>query len=333
MKVLVVQTAFLGDVVLTTSLLAQLRESLPEATIDVVVRADLAPVLKGHPALDAVLPFDKRGQQRGLGGVLGFAKRLRARGYDRCYLPHRSFRSALLAWRARIPERIGYAGAPGAWLYTARIPRPATGHYTEKLGVLVSVTEPVPLPTLTVSPAARESVARRLSEAGVEDGEPVALVAPGSVWATKRWTAQGYAAVSRELAPQYRVVLVGGPADRAAADALDAPEGVIDWVGETSLSELVALCDRADLYVGNDSGPTHIAAAVKTPVVAVFGPTVPSFGFAPRSAAATEIVEIDLECRPCHAHGPQTCPLGHHDCMKRIDAFSVLEAVRRVGSS
>lgn len=332
MKILIIQTAFLGDVVLTTSLLTHLRNAHADATIDVVVRADLVSILEGHPDISEVIGFDKRGADRGLGGLLSFARRLRARSYDRCYLPHRSLRSALLAWRAGIGERIGYAGAPGGFLYTQTVARPETGHYTDKLAALVAERD-APLPTLPVADDARKAIDARLDAEGIGAAEPVALLAPGSVWATKRWTARGYAGVARELSQRYRVVLVGSEADRPAADAVIEHFETTDWVGRTNLRELVALCARANLYIGNDSGPTHVAAAVGTPVVAVFGPTVPAFGFAPRSAGSAEVVEIELECRPCHAHGPMKCPLGHHDCMNRIDAASVLDAAQRVAGS
>lgn len=321
-RVLVIQTAFLGDVVLTTGLLTHLAERL--GPVDIVTTSTAAPLLAHHPAVGRVIEYRKRGADRGLGGLLRLAKTLRAGQYQRVYLPHGSHRSAALARLAGIPARIGFESSPGRWGYTRRIRRPVSGHEAERL---LALAEPEAgsraVVSLELTAADRAAAARWLKEQSVEGG--FVAVAPGSIWGTKRWT--GY----RELiaALEGPIVVIGGPEDRALAAELlaEAPDRVRVAAGELPLTVSAALIERARLLVTNDSAPLHLAAAVGTRTVAIFGPTVPAFGFGPRGEG-DRIVELKgLDCRPCSSHGPMVCPLGHHRCMRDLGVDMVLEAV------
>jgi heptosyltransferase-2 len=150
-------------------------------------------------------------------------------------------------------------------------------------------------------------------------------LAPGSIWGTKRWP--GFAALAADVdAP---IVVVGGPEDAALAEtvAAAAPHRAWSAAGALPLRGSAALIARAAVLVTNDSAPLHLATAVGTPVVALFGPTVPSFGFGPRGPRDRVVEHPSLPCRPCSAHGPQICPLEHHRCMRELSAASVAEAV------
>lgn len=206
--VLVVQTAFLGDVVLTTPLLARLAGRY--GPVDVVTTPAAAPLLETHPAVREVIAYDKRGADRGLRGFRHLAERLAARRYARAFLPHRSWRTAALALAAHIPERVGFDDSPGRILYTRRMPRPRLAHESTRLLALAGPGrrgEPTPRVELVATDADRAAAAAWLSRQGVT-GRFVA-VAPGSIWGTKRWP--GYA----ELVAQMRepVVVLGSAAD------------------------------------------------------------------------------------------------------------------------
>ena len=181
---LVVQTAFLGDVVLTTPLLTALAER--HGPVDVVVTPGAASLLEGHPAVREVVRYDKNGGDAGLGGLRRLGSALRARGYARAYLPHRSWRSAALALLARVPERTGFADSPAAITYTTRVPRAGAGHEVERLlalaGRRAGGTPPV---SLALGPGDESAAERWLAERGVPAG--FTAVAPGSIWGTKRW--------------------------------------------------------------------------------------------------------------------------------------------------
>ena len=322
-RVLVIQTAFLGDVVLTTGLLNRL--ALRDGPVDVVTTRAAAPLLATHPAVARVVVFDKKGEHKGLGGLRHMARVLREARYERAYLPHRSLRTAAVALLARIPRRIGFSGSPGSLLYTERVPWPEEKHEADRLQDLAGpVDGPKAILSLGLTDEDRASAGAWLANHGV--GTPFLAIAPGSIWGTKRWP--GYAELVQRVAEP--VVIVGGPEDRRLGDdiASAAPDRVWNAAGVLSLRASAALIERARLLVTNDSAPLHLASAVRTPVVAIFGPTVPGFGFGPREPA-DRIVEVNgLDCRPCSAHGPMVCPLGHHRCMRDLRVDDVLEAVR-----
>jgi heptosyltransferase-2 len=155
-------------------------------------------------------------------------------------------------------------------------------------------------------------------------------IAPGSVWATKRWSVDGFAAVASALCQQgARCVVIGAPEDRERADAVVAAAGprAISLVGRTDIATVVAVIDRLDLLVANDSAPMHIACAVGTPVVAVFCATTPALGYGPWGARA-RVVEAPLACRPCQRHGGNSCPRGTEDCIRLITPAAVLAAAQ-----
>lgn len=176
---------------------------------------------------------------------------------------------------------------------------------------------------LGITEGDRGVAGRWMERWGVRDG--FTAVAPGSIWGTKRWPY--YPELAAALPGQ--VVVIGGPDDAELAEAVvrAAPDRAASAAGALSLRESAALLERAAVLVTNDSAPLHLATAVGTPIVAVFGPTVPGFGFGPLGPR-DQVVELHgLPCRPCSAHGPQRCPLGHHRCMRDLDVAAVLRAV------
>ena len=320
---LVIQTSFLGDVVLTTPLLTELAGRGP---VDALVTPGGAAILKGHPAVREVIPFDKRGADRGIGGLLRTARQLRGREYAAAYLAQGSFRSAALAWRAHIPVRVGFADAAGRRLYTARIPNPNNRHHAERLWRLAFAGGPrpetMPPPSLYPGPAERAAVDALLGD----DPRPIIALAPGSVWATKRWPY--FEQLAASLSAYARLAVVGGPDDVSLGEVirLRVP-GTVIAAGELSLLGSAELIRRARVIVTNDSSPTHLASAVGTPTVTIFGPTTPGFGFGPL-APGSRVAQLDaMPCRPCHHHGPRVCPLGHWKCMVELAPETVANLV------
>jgi heptosyltransferase-2 len=326
--VLVIQTAFLGDVILTTPLLSVLANRY--GPVDVVTTPAAATLLEGHPAVAMVVRYDKHGSGRGWRGFLKVGAVLRERGYRSVYLPHRSIRSAGLALWCGARERVGFADSPAAITYTQRVQRPRSGHEVDRLLALAApVGGEQPRVTLALSAPDYAAADAWLSAHGVGTG--FTALAPGSVWATKRWPY--YAELAAAI--DGRTVIVGGPDDVPLAEAIVAAAGakVVSAAGALSLRESAALIGRASVLVTNDSAPLHLATAVGTPVVALFGPTVPEFGFGPRRAGDVSLGHAGLTCRPCSTHGPERCPLGHHRCMRDLTVDSVIKAVTTVVSA
>ena len=324
---LVIQTAFPGDVILTTPLIRRAAERL-ETLVDVVVIPGAAAALENNPHVRDVIVFDKKGKDGGLGGLWRMVRLVRENRYEVSYHAQASTRSALLAFLAGIPRRIGFRDAPAARLYTHAVASRGEPHQVERLLQLADGAPDRREPEIFPGAAERAEVDALLRETGIT-GEFVAI-APGAHWATKRWPY--FPELARALAPEIPLALVGGPGDRADARAIRNALGrgtpVADAVGQLSLLASGELIRRARLLVTNDSAPVHLASAVGTTTLEIYGPTAPIFGFAAR-AAWSRIVEPDpLPCRPCHHHGPTVCPLVHHKCMREIPITRVLSEIR-----
>ena len=322
---LVIQTAFLGDVVLTTPLLSAV--AADSGPVDVVTTPLAAPLLETHPAVRRVIAYDKRGSDRGWSGLRNLARRLKPEQYGRAYLPHRSLRSAALGVLARIPSRIGFSG-PWSFLYTEARPKPVLGHESDRLLALADKAPGVYPPHLRPTAEDEQAAARLI------DG-PFVAMAPGSIWGSKRWPY--YGALAARLAAHAAVVVVGGPDDVNLGDEVVqavGPSGrpAVNACGRLTLRESAALIGRANALVTNDSAPLHLATAMGTPIVALFGPTVTEFGFGPLRAGDVALGIAGLHCRPCSSHGPPRCPLGHHRCMREITVEAVLAAIEEIGA-
>jgi heptosyltransferase-2 len=184
-------------------------------------------------------------------------------------------------------------------------------------------------PSLAPGPAERGVVDELLRVAGVAPDEPLIALAPGSVWATKRWPY--YPELARLLADAGRIVLVGGAEDGPlAAEVRAAVPAAVDATGALPLLASAELIGRCGVMVTNDSAPLHLASAMGTPTVAIFGPTVSEFGFGPLAPARVVVGHDSLTCRPCDRHGPRRCPLGHFRCMRELTPEAVAGETRRL---
>jgi heptosyltransferase-2 len=327
-------TAFLGDAVLTLPLLQSLRAAYPEAAVHYWVRKGFGALFAAHPAVTEVFEYDKRGADHGFFQAVRLGRELARQRHSVWICAHSSLRSALLSRWSGAKIRIGYTRPRlGAWCFTHTVSR--RFHELEEIERLLRLLIPLQLPEVQpwpqlVLPRAAETAARDiLAPLREQSGSaPILGLHPGSVWATKRWPAACFAEIgARALAAGAGLVLFAGPGEGAVSRAVlegilatagpAAVERLLDLSGKLSLPVLAACLGRLDCYLTNDSGPMHLAWPQQTPVVALFGPTVRELGFFPRGDAAS-VVEIDLPCRPCGLHGPQECPRGHHDCMKKI---------------
>ena len=324
---LVIQTAFLGDVVLTTPLLSVLAER--HGPVDVVTTPAAASLLETHPAVRSVIRYDKNAADKGWRGIKRLSSELRTRRYATVYLPHRSLRSAALALFSGAGERVGFSRSVAALTYTRRVSRPRTGHEAERLLALAGPNPGSPPVSLGLTTADQAEADNWLAAHGV--GPRFVALAPGSIWGTKRWPyfPQLAAVLDRSC------VIVGSAEDGALAGSImaAAPGRVMSAAGALGLRASAALIRRAAVLVTNDSAPLHLATAVSTPVVALFGPTVPEFGFGPRREGDAALGLTGLACRPCSRHGPETCPLGHHRCMRELAVETVAAALDAVVSA
>jgi lipopolysaccharide heptosyltransferase II len=332
-NVLVLQTSFLGDSLLTLPLLRRLKEGLPRARISVLTLPKNADVFRGSPWADEVLLDDKHGAHGGFLGAWKIARELRGRGFDLAVIPHRSLRSALVARLAGIPRRVGFSSSAGRFLLTDLVPFAWLTHDLERNLALARPLGAAAAPATdearyVAPPPVTPELARKLAEAGAAEGARLAGVHPGAAWATKRWPPERFAELCRRLSSAgLTPVLVGGPGDAPLGDSIAKASGAADLVGRTSLEELKSLMGRLSLFVTNDSGPMHLAAAAGVPVVALFGATTRELGFFPYGGGH-RVVEAELACRPCGLHGASSCPEGHFLCMRLLTVDRVEAACR-----
>jgi heptosyltransferase-2 len=329
LPILIIQTSFIGDMVLTTPLIAHLAASGNEG-VDVVCTPATAGLLANNPSVRNVIVYDKRGRDAGARGFLRLAAQLRDERYRAAYLAQGSVRSGGLALAARVRQRIGFSSSAGRRFYTQRVAFVENIHHAARLlslagGAAVGETEI--RPRMYPGDRERATVDALLETADARKEQLVAL-APGSVWATKRWPA--YPELASRLT--VRAVVIGSAEDAPLAAAIVEATGgrAIDATGKLSLLASAELIGRCGVLVTNDSAPLHLASAMNTPTVAIFGPTVPDFGFGPLADRARVIGHTSLACRPCDRHGPQRCPLRHWRCMREITAESVAAAVHEL---
>lgn len=349
-RIVVLHTAFIGDIILALPLVQRLRASLPDAHISFVVIPSVANVLENHPAINEVIIYDKHRRDAGLRGILRLGKKLRNGNYDTAIIPHRSLRSAIIGWRSKIPRRIGFSTSTGVKLFTDVVTYDKDIHEIDRnlsllrpLGLTYSNTE---LPTLypsrndsDVVDAFLKNQKARISVKG-RKGQPhqqqasLVGIAPGSVWNTKRWPGEHFIALTRSLLQDgFSIVLIGGREDAVLCSEIRNEiddVSVVNAAGMLTLLQSAELIRRCSVLVSNDSAPMHLATGVRTPVVAIYGATVPAFGFAPRGEHSV-VAEIDgLSCRPCSIHGGEHCPIKTFVCMKNLTPEIVHTKVQSV---
>jgi len=332
-KILVIQTAFIGDVILVTPLFSALKQRFPQAWIECLTTPAAGDVLRNNPHVNRLIAYDKHDSQKGLAGLIRLMQQLKHSQYHVVLAPHRSWRTALLVHSSGAPTRIGFDKNSGAWWYTHRCRYDTNQHETVRnlsllsaLGIHADAQPPEIYPD-----EENRTAVDRLTAKAQKNACWVAL-APGSVWPTKRWPESHYRDLAaRLIADQCTVFLVGGEEDRPLCQRIaeDLPPQGVDASGQLSLRATAALLRRCRILATNDSAPMHLASATATLTLALFGPTVPAFGFGPYSRESV-VLEKPLDCRPCTTHGSQRCPIKTHACLEGITVTMVYDQLQKM---
>ncbi|MBC6696785.1 glycosyltransferase family 9 protein [Hymenobacter puniceus] len=321
---LLIQTAFIGDVILATALLEHLHRTEPGTPVDFLVRKGNEGLVQQHPHVRQVLIWDKKKDKyRGLWRLLQLIRRT---NYGRVITLQRFASTGFLTAFSGAKERIGFDKNPFARGFTRTTPHiigAGVHEVSRNLHLLDPAYDgPIPPPSLYPTPA-DEAAAAPYAAVG-----PYVCIAPTSVWFTKQFPQEQWQKLLAALPAHYPVYLLGGPPDVAACEVLrqaSGRENVLNLAGQLSLLASAALLRGAVLNYVNDSAPMHLCSAVGAPTCAVYCSTVPFFGFGPLSPFS-RVVEIkgDLECRPCGLHGYAKCPLGHFLCAHGIETQQLL---------
>lgn len=328
MRILIIHTAFIGDIVLSTPLIKKIKDTYPDSDITYVTTPSGEAILKNNPHLNNIIVYDKRGEHKGISGVWQLGKRLRYENFNMVITPHRYLRSSILSWLSRSPIRKGYDIASGSCLFTEKIKYDRTKHEVEKLLSFVA-PENKKRYEIELYPGEKEKMkGDNLWKENLLEDKKVVVLAPGSKWFTKQWPVEYFNKLAESLKKlsNVRLIVVGGK------DEINLPiekENIIDMRGKTSLLELADILSRADVVVTNDSSPIHIASAFKKPkIFALFGPTIEKFGFFPWSLNS-KVFQVDgLKCRPCGIHGGKSCPEKHFKCMRDILPEEVFNEIK-----
>ncbi len=336
-NILVYNPAFLGDTIITTPLIKALHVLYPDADISFCVRPEHAALFQGIKYIKNVIVFDKRNSQKGFSGLMRFAKDLSSFQFDLIINLHLSLRSTTLFSFIKNAYIIGFSSAVMSYLFNARVEKKQELCEVERnLMMLSALCDDFSLEEAKslgggLDTYVDESLYNKtkLYFNTSTNNKKIVGVAPGSVWATKRYPVEYFIKVCESLYNSgYAIALFGGNDDVEALNffAENFKYPYFDFAQKTSLKELPAILKAVDLLLVNDSGAMHIAVSVNTPCVAIFGPTVKSLGFFPYDDKSIVVENNSLSCRPCGKHGGNTCPKGHFKCMKDIEPVQVINA-------
>lgn len=324
-RIMIRAVNWIGDAVMSTPAMGAVRAAFPAAEITVVANPLVAELFRYHPYCDRVLVFDKQGEHAGSAGFVRFCRQLRREQFDLAILLQNAFEAALMAFLARVPLRAGYRTDHRGLLLNLGVAAVDKKHGMHHVDYYLHCLEQLGVTggdgalRLAVTEAERGWAEQILGA-----GRWMAINPGASYGAAKRWIPERFAEVADGLAARYGagIVLTGGPGEQEIGRDIEAAMKVVprNLIGQTTVREMMALLERCDLMISNDSGPMHVAAALDTPIVAVFGPT--DHTTTSPAGKACRIVRQPVECAPCML---RECPIDHR-CMTRITSAQVLEA-------
>ena len=283
-RILIVNVNWVGDVIFSTPFIRAVREAHPNAYIACLLHPRCTEMLEANPRLNEIIVYDEEGKHKGLVGKMKLILDLRKKHFDTAFLLHRSFTKAFITFLAGIPERVGYLTKKRGGILTKAIEAPDEEQH--KVEYFLNIARAVNIRPSDVSyeffvgDADRRSVKELLAKEGIGDKDSVIVLCPGGNWDQKRWPKENFAELGDLLSEKTGagIIISGAAKDAALAESIRAmmKNRPVIIAGRTTLKELGALLERANLVIANDSGPMHIAVAVKAKTIALFGPTSPS---------------------------------------------------------
>lgn len=318
-NILIIQTAFLGDLLLTLPLIYHLKKIFTYAQIDILIREGLEEIKEIFPLINNVHLISKN--SRKIKSIINLTKRLKGK-YNIVITPHRSFRSALISFLTYAEKRISFNNSSLPFLFTDIVKYDKSKHEIERnldlLNPLLSEQEinwkeKIPLKL-------NDYVMNENFMLWINSGERIIVIAPGTVWETKRYPEYYFSVlINRLIDDGIKCVLIGSSKDLdigiSIMNRVSNKDLVLNLIGKLSLKETISLINLSDLLICNDSAPTHMGVFTKTPVLTIYGSTVPEFGFYPFRNFDRYVEVENLTCKPCGIHGYRRCPKKHFKCM------------------
>lgn len=332
-KILIINVNWIGDVLFTTPFIKSVKEAYPDSHIACLLHPRCLGMLEGNPRLDEIIIYDEEGEHKSIIGKLKLIKILRNKKFDKAFILHRSFTKALLAYLAGIEERIGYPTKNRGWLLTKNAEEPIDEmHKVEYFLNLARADDIVPADRsyeFFIKDADRDYIKNFLAEHGVRENGLLAVLCPGGNWDPKRWPGENFAKLADMLIEKKgaSVVISGALKEMKLAEEIKAmmKGRAIIASGKTTLKQLGALLERADIVIANDTGSMHIAVSMKTRVIALFGPTSPKIT-GPYGKGDYKVISGYSGCEvPCY---DMTCKSNR--CMASISAEDVFAAAEKM---
>jgi len=334
-KILVIQTAFLGDAVLTLPMIRKLKERNAGASIDVLCIPASEEIFRLSSYINEIIVIDKKGGHKSFFSFLKFTRQIRARKYDRIYSPHRSFRTSLLVLQSGVKETYGFSNSSLFHVYKYLIEYIPGHHEVQRnldlIGYDYSGKGWKVLPGIMIPENADKAAKDFIKNNNIN--AKFAAIAPGSIWNTKKYPLEYYEQVIQYLiSKDYKIVIIGGKEEENIGKQLEAKfnGNTISSAGHLSITESIALLKYSEILISNDSAPTHMGVCADIPVLTLYCSTVPDFGFYPYNNRSRWLSYADLTCKPCGIHGYEACPLKHFQCGFKLKAESVISAITEI---
>ncbi len=322
-RILVIQTAFLGDALLTLPMLEKLKQKYSSAILDVLAIPATREIFSASSYIDNVIVMDKKGKQKGLRALNKFIRELRKYSYTKIYSPHRSFRSAYITLKLGVRDSYGFDNSNFKYAYKHLIRYEQKYHEVQRnlllIGENIRGESWKVIPSISFNKEMNKNVNNILLENHIQ--ENFIAIAPGSVWETKKYPKEKYIEVIKLLSGyDEHFVLIGSSEDVKLCDDISSSAGstVKSLAGKFSVIETIFFLKSAKLLISNDSAPTHMGMCADIPVLTIFCSTVPEFGFYAYNKKSSFLSYDDLECKPCGIHGYRECPIGTFDCANNL---------------
>lgn len=332
-KFLVIQTAFIGDAILTLPMIQKLKDIFPDTLIDIICIPSTKEIFSASPFINDVIILDKKNKHKSFFSLFKFSRNIKRKNYDRIYSPHRSFRTALIILFSGVKETFGFSSSSLKSVYKNLIEYKIDHHEVQRNLDLIDFKYKNDnwkiLPLLSINSEEKKKVDKFILEHNLTD---FICVAPGSVWNTKIYPEEYYKKiVNYFLDKSFQIVLIGSRNDEELCRTISGnASNTFIAAGKFSLTESVELLKRSKLLISNDSAPTHLAMCADIPTLTLYCSTVADFGFYPYNKTSEYLSFDDLSCKPCGIHGYNECPIKTFACGYNLKPETVINKIEEM---
>ncbi len=334
-KILVIQTAFPGDAILSLPMVRKLKEMNEDSIIDVVCTPITKDIFRLAPYINETIVIDKKGEHKSLLNFISFSKNIKKRSYDRIYSPHRSFRTAFMVLLSGTRETYGFSNSSFSHVFKYVADYKLHHHEVQRgldlIGYIYSNGGWKILPEIDIPAAVELKINGYLKEK--INKSAFAVIAPGSIWATKKYPLENYKKIIKYLISiNLKVIVIGGKEEEEDGNLLasEFKGNLFSTAGKYTFAESITLLKHAKILISNDSAPTHLGLCADIPVLTLYCSTIPEFGFYPYNDKSQWMSITDLDCKPCGIHGYNACPLKHFLCGYKLEAELVISKIEEM---